>query len=162
MRLDEWRARRLARRPEYAEALAEVDFAQTLADAIVDARIRAGLTQTQLAEEAKTTQARISELEVGLGNPTRDTIGRVVGALTRRVPVSLPIMAVSAPPQEARTAILQLEWAPVSRGDIVVASSSTGTLVLGRTVDVTVASGDTRPTDVVIYPPALTELADVA
>ena len=81
MKFKDWHARQLARDPEYARAIAETNFAQGVADAIVEARIRAGLSQGDLAQRAGTTQARISELERGIGNPTLDTVARVMAAL---------------------------------------------------------------------------------
>jgi transcriptional regulator with XRE-family HTH domain len=81
MKFKDWHARQLARDPEYARAIAETSFAQGVADAIVEARIRAGLSQGDLAQRAGTTQARISELERGIGNPTLDTVARVMAAL---------------------------------------------------------------------------------
>lgn len=81
MKFKDWHARQLARDPEYARAIAETGFAQGVADAIVEARIRAGLSQGDVAQRAGTTQARISELERGIGNPTLDTVARVMAAL---------------------------------------------------------------------------------
>jgi transcriptional regulator with XRE-family HTH domain len=81
MKFKDWHARQLTRDPEYARAIAETDFAQGVADAIVEARIRAELSQGDVARRAGTTQARISELERGIGNPTLDTVARVMAAL---------------------------------------------------------------------------------
>jgi DNA-binding XRE family transcriptional regulator len=81
MKFKDWHARQLARDPEYARAIAETNFAQRVADTVVEARIRAGLSQGELAQRAETTQARISELERGIGNPTLDTVARVMAAL---------------------------------------------------------------------------------
>jgi transcriptional regulator with XRE-family HTH domain len=47
----------------------------------VNARLKKGWTQTQLAHAAGTKQSRISELEGIRGNPTLDTIERVARAL---------------------------------------------------------------------------------
>jgi len=80
VRLDASHERRKARHADYAKASA-VDFAQELADVLVRARVNAGWTQKDLAARAHTTQTRISELERGAGNPTLDTIARVVSAL---------------------------------------------------------------------------------
>lgn len=81
MRLRDWHARELQRNPAYAAASAEVEFVQSLADRVVGARIAAGLTQEELAARAGTTQARISEMETGDGNPTAETIAKVFLAL---------------------------------------------------------------------------------
>ncbi len=81
MKLKTWHERQLARDPDYATAIAEIDYAQRVADAVVGERVRLGLTQEELAERAGTTQARISELERGVGNSTMDTVERVFVAL---------------------------------------------------------------------------------
>jgi transcriptional regulator with XRE-family HTH domain len=81
MKLNVWHERQLARDPEYAKAIAEIAYAQRVADAVAAERIRVGLTQEELADRAGTTQARISEIERGVGNPTLDTVERVFAAL---------------------------------------------------------------------------------
>lgn len=81
MRLRDWHKREIQKNPEYAAASAEIEFAQSIADKLVDARIRAGLTQGDLAARAGTTQARISEMETGDGNPTVETVAKVFAAL---------------------------------------------------------------------------------
>jgi transcriptional regulator with XRE-family HTH domain len=52
-----------------------------IAKAIIEARLRKGWTQLQLAETAGTKQSRISELESIKGNPTLETIERVARVL---------------------------------------------------------------------------------
>jgi transcriptional regulator with XRE-family HTH domain len=81
VKLREWHRRELARNADYARAAQEIDFAQTLADIVVEARLTRGWAQEDLAGRAGTTQARISELERGTGNPTANTITRVLSAL---------------------------------------------------------------------------------
>lgn len=44
------------------------------------ARLRAGLTQRQLADRAHTKQSAISRLEAGTVSPTVETLERLVGA----------------------------------------------------------------------------------
>lgn len=48
---------------------------------IVELRTREGLNQTQLAEAAGVPQPEISRIERGVGNPTRETLGRLATAL---------------------------------------------------------------------------------
>jgi transcriptional regulator with XRE-family HTH domain len=81
VKLRDWHARETRRNPEYAAAAAEVEFVQSIADKLVAARIAARMTQGELAERAGTTQARISEMESGDGNPTAETIAKVFAAL---------------------------------------------------------------------------------
>jgi transcriptional regulator with XRE-family HTH domain len=86
VKLKAWHERELARDPEYAKAIAEIAYAQRVADSVVAERIRVGLTQEELAARAGTTQARISEIEHGIGNPTLDTVTRVMAALRAATP----------------------------------------------------------------------------
>lgn len=102
MKFKDWHARQLARDPEYARAIAETNFAQGVADAIVEARIRAGLSQGDVAQRAGTTQARISALERGIGNPTLDTVARVMTALGIAAALA-PTIATAPPRRERRT-----------------------------------------------------------
>jgi transcriptional regulator with XRE-family HTH domain len=81
MKLTDSYKRLKARRPELEVAEAELALSEAIADLIVDARVRAGLTQAEVARRARTSQARISELERGEANPTVDTLARVAGAL---------------------------------------------------------------------------------
>jgi ribosome-binding protein aMBF1 (putative translation factor) len=61
----------------------EAERAKTLvAEAVRSARMRAGLTQTELAKLAKTTQAVISRIESGTDSriPSLELLSRVAGA----------------------------------------------------------------------------------
>ncbi|HET8835588.1 MAG TPA: helix-turn-helix transcriptional regulator [Gemmatimonadales bacterium] len=89
MKLRDWHARETRRNPEYAAAAAEVEFVQSIADKLVAARIAAQMTQGELAQLAGTTQARISEMESGDGNPTAETIAKVFAALGLSASVSV-------------------------------------------------------------------------
>nr|WP_176704685.1 helix-turn-helix transcriptional regulator [Arthrobacter sp.] len=60
---------------------AEVDASLALGRSIAAARETAQLTQPQLATQAGVQQADISRIERGLGNPTRDTLIKLVDAL---------------------------------------------------------------------------------
>lgn len=52
---------------------------------LVAARKRAGLNQKQLADMSGIGQSEISRIESGQGNPTLDTLERLVGPLRVRV-----------------------------------------------------------------------------
>jgi DNA-binding XRE family transcriptional regulator len=52
---------------------------------LVAARKRAGLNQQQLADLSGVGQSEISRIENGQGNPTLDTLDRIVGPLRMRV-----------------------------------------------------------------------------
>ena len=52
---------------------------------LVAARKRAGLNQQQLADLSGVGQSEISRIENGQGNPTLDTLDRILGPLRMRV-----------------------------------------------------------------------------
>lgn len=81
MKIQAWHERRLKERPEYARAHEEISLAQWVADFVVDRRVARGMTQTELAELAETTQATISLIENGEGNPRLDTLARLLTVL---------------------------------------------------------------------------------
>lgn len=122
MKLKAWHERQLVRDPEYAKAIAEIDYAQRVADAIVAERIRVGLTQEELADRAGTTQARISEIERGVGNPTLDTVERILAAL--RAAVSTRLDAASLLASITTVKAEAFGFTPALNGTIVVGSGT--------------------------------------
>lgn len=70
-------------RREY-EAL-EPEFA--LISAIMDARLKKGMTQAEIARRAGTTQSAIARFESGRTNPTLDFASRVLRAVGSRLEV---------------------------------------------------------------------------
>lgn len=69
----------------------ETERAKTLiAEAVRNARIRAGLTQVQLAKIAKTTQAVISRIESGTDSriPSLDLLSKIAGACRAKLSFS--------------------------------------------------------------------------
>src|SRR5438552_18628216 len=74
-------ARLKARRPGVEAAEKEIAPYEAIADLILDARIRARLSQAELARRAGTTQARISEIESGEANAKLETLMRIGEAL---------------------------------------------------------------------------------
>lgn len=56
---------------------------------LIEARIKNGMSQRQLAIRAKTTQAVLSRLESMSFNPTLELIERIAGALGKKVEVKL-------------------------------------------------------------------------
>ena len=54
---------------------------------IVEARAKTGLTQKQLAEKTGISQADISRLERGTGNPSVKTLQRIASALGRKIQI---------------------------------------------------------------------------
>jgi transcriptional regulator with XRE-family HTH domain len=71
-------------RKEY-DALEE-EFA--LIAAMAKARLRAGLSQAQLAKRMKTTQSAIARLESGRGRPSTTTLSRFAKATGHRLKIS--------------------------------------------------------------------------
>lgn len=72
-----------AYRKEY-DALEE-EFA--LAAAVAKARIRAGLSQAELARRMKTTQSTVARLESGRGRPSTRTLDRFAKATGHRLKI---------------------------------------------------------------------------
>ena len=81
MRIQTWHEKRLKERHEYARAHEEISLAQRVADFVVDRRVARRMTQSELAELAGTTQATISLIENGEGNPRLDTLARLLAVL---------------------------------------------------------------------------------
>ena len=73
-----------AYRKEY-DALEE-EFA--LAAAVAKARMRAGLSQAELARRMKTTQSTVARLESGRGKPSTRTLDRFAKATGHRLKIS--------------------------------------------------------------------------
>lgn len=66
---------------------------------LCDARCRAGLTQTQLAERSGTSQATLSAYERGGKTPSADTLARVLAAAGVRLttaPATHPVRTPAA------------------------------------------------------------------
>lgn len=59
-----------------------------LAHAVIDARLKAGLTQEQLAERMDTTQSVIARLESGRTRPSTQTLERLALATGTRLKIS--------------------------------------------------------------------------
>lgn len=79
---------RLLKDPEvrkHYEAMAE-EFA--LMAEVAKARMRAGLSQAQLAKRMKTTQSAVARLESGRGMPSTRTLSRFAKATGHRLKIS--------------------------------------------------------------------------
>ncbi len=87
--------------PGYQELRAQERVKSQAAQAVCDARIAAGLTQTQLARLAGTTQSVISRLEDGdYDRHSLAMLERIAAALHRRVEVRF-IPTLPSEPQAA-------------------------------------------------------------
>jgi ribosome-binding protein aMBF1 (putative translation factor) len=74
--------------PAYRKAYAALESEFTLADSIVDARNRAGLTQAQVARRMRTTQSNIARLETGRTVPSTRTLNSFARAVGARLKIS--------------------------------------------------------------------------
>lgn len=77
---DEW-----MKAPDYREAYAALDPEFALARALIAARVRAGLTQEQVASRMKTTQSVVARLESGRVRPSTKTLERFAEATGTRL-----------------------------------------------------------------------------
>ena len=78
----EWR-----RDPEYRAAYDELGLEFDLARSVIEARVRAGLTQEQLARKMKTTQPVIARLESGRARPSTTTLTKLARATGTRLSI---------------------------------------------------------------------------
>ena len=77
-----------SRNPDYQAAYYELGQEFELARMLVETRIRAGLTQTQLAARMKTTQSVIARLEGGRVHPSTQTLQKIAQATGTRLKIS--------------------------------------------------------------------------
>jgi transcriptional regulator with XRE-family HTH domain len=82
--------------PAYRAAWKALEDEFDLAAQIIAARMRAGLTQTQLARRMKTTQSVIARLEAGRTSPTTRTLQRLARATGSRLRIMLEPPAAQA------------------------------------------------------------------
>jgi len=76
------------RDPAYVRAYGSLDEEFALAEALIDARSRAGLSQEDVAKKMKTSQPSVARLEGGRGNPSLDTLRRYAKATGMRLEIS--------------------------------------------------------------------------
>ena len=79
--------RKWSRDPKYRKAYDELSEEFAIAQAMVEARKRAGLTQTEMAKRIKTTQSVIARLESGSSLPSGRTLQRYARATGSRLEV---------------------------------------------------------------------------
>ena len=75
--------------PEYREAYDELEPEYALVREVIGARVRAGLTQEQLAQRMGTTQSAIARLEGGRSSPSIKTLKKLAEATGSRLLVRL-------------------------------------------------------------------------
>ena len=81
----------------YATIANKLSFANfsTAAELLVTARRRAGLSQRELAERAKTSQSVVARIELGAASPSWDTLARLLAAAGFELDVRLSLRPVS-------------------------------------------------------------------
>lgn len=71
-----------------AHMSAPLDVERALAEAIVNARGRAGLTQEEVAQRMQTTQSNIARLEAGRTVPSTRTLKKFAAAIGARLSIT--------------------------------------------------------------------------
>ena len=74
--------------PEYRREYATLEEEFSLTAALIEARSRAGLTQEQVANRMKTTQAVVARLEGGGSRPSTRTLEKYAEATGSRLRIS--------------------------------------------------------------------------
>ncbi len=74
--------------PEYRKEYDALEEEFALIAEVAKARLRAGLTQAQLAKRMKTTQSTVARLESGRGQPSTRTLARFAKATGHRLKIS--------------------------------------------------------------------------
>jgi len=88
IRFEDWHRDQM-RDPEFRKAYDALQPKYALIHAILDARIKRGITQAEIARRAGTTQSAIARFESGMGNPTLDFMQRVSAAVGARLEVKI-------------------------------------------------------------------------
>ena len=79
--------KRWSRDPAYRRAYKALGAEFGIAQAMTEARKRAGLTQTEIAKKIKTTQSAIARLESGRSMPSGRTLQRYAKATGSRLTI---------------------------------------------------------------------------
>ena len=74
--------------PEYRAAYDALEDEFMLAATLIEARVRAGLTQGELAQRMETTQSVVARLEGGHIMPTTRTLEKIAKATGSRLKIS--------------------------------------------------------------------------
>jgi len=83
--------------PDYREAYVALEPEFALARALIAARVRAGLTQEQVASRMETTQSVIARLESGRIRPSTRTLERFAKATGTRLRIEFDPSAEARP-----------------------------------------------------------------
>lgn len=80
--------RKWSKDPAYKATYDALDEEFALAEAIAEARSRAGLTQAEVAERMHTTQSNIARLEAGRTTPSTRTLEKFAEAIGAKLKIS--------------------------------------------------------------------------
>lgn len=80
--------RKWMKEPAYRKEYDALEEEFALAAAVAKARIRAGMSQAELARRMKTTQSTVARLESGRGRPSTRTLDRFAKATGHRLKIS--------------------------------------------------------------------------
>ncbi len=75
--------------PAYRDAYGDLEPEFQLAKALIDARSRANMSQSEVASRMGTTQSVIARLESGTGNPSMSTLKRFAKATGAHLQISM-------------------------------------------------------------------------
>jgi len=79
--------RRWMKEPGYNAEYRKLDRGFQLARTLIEARTRAGLTQTELARRMKTSQSYVARIESGKVRPSTDSLERFARATGSRLKI---------------------------------------------------------------------------
>ena len=82
-------AKRWMKEPSFREGYDALEEEFSMASLLIAARIRANLTQAELAEKMGTSQSTIARLEGGTAKPSLSTLRRLAQATGMRLKISL-------------------------------------------------------------------------
>ncbi len=86
--LQDWH-RESMRDPKFKKEYDALQPKYDLIKAILDARLKKGVTQTELARRVGTTQSAIARFESGTANPTLDFLSKVSAAVGAKLEVRI-------------------------------------------------------------------------
>jgi transcriptional regulator with XRE-family HTH domain len=92
--------KKLIKNPEYRREYEALEEEFSLTAALIEARSRAGLTQEEVANRMKTTQAVVARLEGGGSKPSTRTLERYAKATGSRLKISFEPAKPLAPSSE--------------------------------------------------------------
>ena len=76
------------RNPAYRKAYEEKQIEFALKRAIIEARLKKGITQKELAEKMGTKQSSIARFESGTYNPTLSFVQKLANALSLKIKIA--------------------------------------------------------------------------